>query len=872
MAGSGGLRQGEKAITPAQVGVRVLVVIGALLVGSGLLQRADREADRRRASFAVTSGTIRLTGLAEPIEILRDDRGIPHLRAARENEGWFGLGFVHAQDRLGQMLWLRRKALGRTAEIAGAEALSSDRLARVLEIAPASVKAADALPDASRSVLEAYAEGVNARIARLRPAELKPLNGFPGPREEIEPWLPRDSLAVVKLFSWCMGGTLETTLVLDELIQQLDSVPARPFFPSGASVDFGVAPTLARAAQPSERRAPLDRFDEPESTRRLCEDIGTPSGSAWVLDGRRSESASPILVADWHLAPTSPALFYEAQVEAGPVQVAGATMPGTPIFWAGRNRFIAWASVPASAPISDLFIETLRNKRSRYQNGRRWVAIEEREEQIGYRDARGEQASVSLPLRRTRHGPLIEALYGPLSEEPPAIPEAEAAKLAPGSDVTLASTPRGAGSEGAPRGRDVSNRSGRALAWTGARPGDGFSSMLSLLRATSAAGVNAALEDHHEPVLAVAHADRQGAGGVQVAGWMAKRPLPTGIVPVQGRLRAFEWRERVPLAELPNETLGAKGQNGLVIAADQPWSMRAGLTQTEWLWRPGQRARRIETALAAASADGPVSLREASAILMDDVSERAPRVVAGLLILARTGEILPREAEEIAHLLARWDGSMAASSAGAAAYHLVIEQMIEGLLKPAFGPRLYDHYLSAPHVRPQLAVENLILRAAQLRRTGGWTDEATVARVARESLRDAWIRLNHRLGPTRGRWSWGGLHALQFSSLGGRRFTDESALRARPVSGGGQTILAAAHRPGEGFGVQQASVYRIAMDLASTDHLLSALVPGQSEHPGHPHFADGMLQVGERRLPLFATNRLLIDDDRTEKLVLEPAP
>jgi hypothetical protein len=62
------------------------------------------------------------------------------------------------------------------------------------------------------------------------------------------------------------------------------------------------------------------------------------------------------------------------------------------------------------------------------------------------------------------------------------------------------------------------------------------------------------------------------------------------------------------------------------------------------------------------------------------------------------------------------------------------------------------------------------------------------------------------------------------------------------------------------------------MDLASTDHLLSTLTPGQSEHLGHPHFADGLSRHASRRLPLFATNRLVIEEESSERLLLEPAP
>lgn len=842
MAVSGRSQAGGGAPGLPQLGVRLLV--GALVVVAALLFAQQWGAGDRlqRESFALVSGTIRLSDLTAPIEILRDGRGIPHLIASREADAWFALGFVHAQDRLGQMASLRRRALGTSAEIDGADSLPSDRLARLLEIGRASSQAADALPDSSREVLRLYAAGVNARIARIRQGRAKPPQPLDGGIEGLENWKPSDSLAVVKLFSWCMGGTLETTLLLDDLIQRLDSVPARPFFPGRASVDFGVAADIPRhPVAPETSSGPMAKAVL-GSTRALCRGIGIPSGGAWVIDGSKSESGAPIIVADWHLAPSVPGLFYEVQMTAGELDVAGATMPGSPILWTGRNPHFAWASVPSSAPIADLFIETLREERGLYQNGTLWVPIETRQEEIHWRDIRGTLQTSTLSIRSTRHGPLIGALWN--------------------EDTGEASEAR------IPTGR---HRAFRALSWTGARAGDGLTSMLALLRLENAGGIADLLASHHEPVLAFAYADQKGAGGVQVAGWLPSRPLPTGLVPVQGRLRSFDWRDPVSIDVLPGEKLGERGRSW-VMALDQPWSGRGGLDQTEWLWRPGDRAARLDAMLEQHAAEGKLDLRAAAEFLQDDRAQRAPRVVAAIVGMVRRAGPLPAEAEEIATLLERWDGGMQADSAGAAAYHLVIEHLLDRLLREPFGSPLFERYLATPHVRPQSSIERLVLRAATLRRAGGWTDEERVTNAARTSLRAAWVSLNHRLGPTRDRWAWGELHRMKFTPLGRGAAAAVDQIRSLAVSGSGQTLAFARHRPGLSFDVERAALYRVAMDLGDSDLLLSNLAPGQSEHPGHPHTTDGIPRWESSRLALFATNRLVIEEEKTERLVLEPAP
>ncbi len=821
-----------------------LGLLAAVLVGLLLLAGRWGEDDRLdRESFALVSGTIRLADLDSPIEILRDDRGIPHLFAEAEQEGFFALGFAHAQDRLAQMAWLRRRALGTTAEWMGEPGLASDRLARVLAIGAASEATAEALPRETMAVLLAYAEGVNARISRIREARVAAPKHLIGDVDSLEDWRPADSIAVVKLLSWCIGGTLETTLVLDDLIQRLGAVSARPFFPARASVDFRVSPEVSRhvIAPTARSRAVAERLLG--STRALCRGIGTPTGGAWVLAGSQSEDRAPLLMADWHFEPAAPGLFYEAHLAAGRLDVAGATMPGSPIFWAGRNRDFAWASVPASAPISDLFIETLREDRGRYQNGRLWVPFEERNEELGLRNARGERETRTLAIRSTRHGPLIESLWDPNGE-------LRAAETDP-------------------------KRVARALAWTGARVGDGITSMLRLLGMRNVDGVEAALAEHHEPVLAIVYADTRGGGGLQVAGWLADRPLPTGLVPVQGRLRSFDWRERVPIERLPAMRFGsddAAPEAPWIVALDQPWPGRGGLDQLEWLWRPGDRADRLEAALRERTEAGRLDLRAAADLLFDDRAQDVTRVVAAIVGMARRAGPLPVEAAEIARLLERWDGRMNAKSGGAAAYHLVIDHLIGALLREPFGPALFERYLEVPHVQPQVAIETLVVQAARLRRAGGWTDQSRVAEAARDGLRVAWVSLNHRLGPTRSRWSWGGLHRLRFLPFAREVGIVSESLQSMPVPGGAHTLDFARHRPGVSFAVERAALYRLAIDLAAPDGMLSTLAPGQVEHPGHPNYADGITRWSKHRLTLFPLSRLAIEEGDWDALVLEPAP
>jgi penicillin amidase len=95
-----------------------------------------------------------------------------------------------------------------------------------------------------------------------------------------------------------------------------------------------------------------------------------------------------------------------------------------------------------------------------------------------------------------------------------------------------------------------------------------------------------------------------------------------------------------------------------------------------------------------------------------------------------------------------------------------------------------------------------------------------------------------------------------------------------PFQAGGSagTVNAAEYAPAAPYAVRLASIYRFAVDVASLDRSLSLLAPGQSEHPGHPHYADALQPWLEGRPHVLATDRPLVEEELSARLVLEPVP
>ena len=144
-----------------------------------------------------------LEGPEQEIEIVRDRYAVPHILSKTDRDAFFGLGFVHAQDRLWQMTLLRRTVQGRLSEIFGPETLGIDKLMRALDLYGLA-RAGGAAADRRRP---GGARGLCRRGERLAAGWCSSEALGRGAPEfflftpDIAPWTPADSIAVQKLMA-----------------------------------------------------------------------------------------------------------------------------------------------------------------------------------------------------------------------------------------------------------------------------------------------------------------------------------------------------------------------------------------------------------------------------------------------------------------------------------------------------------------------------------------------------------------------------------------------------------------------------------------------------------------------------------------------
>ena len=340
-----------------RVGRALLWAVALLLVAALVAGFAYR-----RLTLPKLDGTATVVGLGAPVDVVRDAAGIPHVFAANDDDAWFTLGYLHAQDRLWQMELNRRTAAGRLAEILGPGALETDRFLRTLGIHRNAEAIAANLDEKTRHALDRYAAGVNANLAERRksPSALLGLEfvltGAPFP----EPWTPADSVGWSTMMAWDLSTNWSSEIARMRLSQRLTKQQIdelMPPYPGNPRVDADghVTPAVADA--------PLDIADYPALYRSLkigaqalSHDAGVLMANAppsyveglgsnnWVVSGARTASGKPLLANDPHLAMSAPSIWYMAHLSSPGLDVVGATLPGLPFVVIGHNARSAGAS------------------------------------------------------------------------------------------------------------------------------------------------------------------------------------------------------------------------------------------------------------------------------------------------------------------------------------------------------------------------------------------------------------------------------------------------------------------------------------------------------------------------------------------------
>lgn len=325
-----------------------LLALLPLLHGCALFTLA-----RTGASNPRLDGTRAAPGLSAALTIHRDAHGIPHIEGATENDAWYGLGYVHAQDRLFHLDLRRRLVHGRISELLGERAVELDAFVQAMELEARGQAVIDASDPATQARVAAYTAGLNAGVDSLKtlPVEYRLLG------VDFEPWDAADTTAMLYLLGWGLQENLDHELAsiafahlpsddLDALFQTYDDTPPiDPHWETLRKRDMGSLTKGFEAFTGAWGGRPKGK---PAST--------SEASNNWIVGGDRTASGKPILANDPHLVQSVPSIWYAAHLKGGDLHVAGATVPGSPGVIIGHNERVGWGLTNVMADTVDIAV------------------------------------------------------------------------------------------------------------------------------------------------------------------------------------------------------------------------------------------------------------------------------------------------------------------------------------------------------------------------------------------------------------------------------------------------------------------------------------------------------------------------------------
>ena len=180
-------------------------------------------------------------------EILRDKWGIPHIYAERDEDLFFGYGYAMAQDRLWQLDYLRRKAMGQLSEVLGPSSLETDTISHTLGLTQLAEAEVRRMSVRTRTRLDAFSSGINEFMTEsgdLLPIEFDLLDYSP------ESWTSRDSVAIWAELRWYLTGRLPIIVIPELAKQTLDNDELYKAFLTGEAENESI---VAKGMYPARR-------------------------------------------------------------------------------------------------------------------------------------------------------------------------------------------------------------------------------------------------------------------------------------------------------------------------------------------------------------------------------------------------------------------------------------------------------------------------------------------------------------------------------------------------------------------------------------------------------------------------------------------
>ncbi|MEM7722019.1 MAG: penicillin acylase family protein [Pseudomonadota bacterium] len=748
-----------------------------------------------------------VSGISAPVEIVRNTAAVPHIFGETDADVFYGLGLAHAQDRLWQMLMLRRTAQGRLSELFGSATIEVDDLLRRLDLAGHASRSVSTLDPETVEMLEAYSDGVNAWLNLVGTEAL----GRGAPElflfePEIAPWRPADSVAITLIMALQLAFHHEdevlrarASLALNDNDRLADLMPDAPGGGVAELPDFA----SLFSTSPPRFAASIGGPRHPLHPNVLGHNRGGAS-NVFAATRARSAAGGALLANDPHLQLTAPSIWYLARLELETGGVIGGTIPGMPVMLLGRTEHLAWGITSAYLDDIDLYVEELNPENPQeYRTPDGWAQFRTDRSIIEIAD----EDPITITRRWTENGPVIPGIHYDIGTITP-----------PGHVMSMAWT---------------------ALTDTNTSIQTG----LRLMRAETLEDGLAAGEDYVAPAQNLMLAAADGRIAMQVIGhmpWRQTRHQTEARLPSPGWIETNRWQGVTQYFANPTFL---DPESGLLGNTNNKSVDREFPLHLSFAWGDTQRITRLERLMEARAVHTRDSFIEAQ---LDTVSAAARNI---LPLVARnlwfTGETAPdgtpeRRRQRALALLAEWNGEMNEHLPEPLIFAAWMRELQQRLIRDDLGP-LADEFFQLEPIFIERVFRDINGAAAwcDVRPSTAEEDCTDIARIA---LDDALQYLEETYGPGVETWRWGAAHEAQHDHpvLGDTRLLSWIVNIRQSTSGGDFTLQRGA-TPGtlpDPFLNTHSAGYRGVYDFADPDSSVFVTSTGQSGNPLSRHYDD----------------------------------
>ncbi|MBX3008933.1 MAG: penicillin acylase family protein [Melioribacteraceae bacterium] len=708
----------------------VAIIIVIFSISYWMLNRTVPEYDGETNSESLKSS----------ITVYRDSSAIPLIVALNDEDAAFGIGYVHAQDRLFQMDVARRAGEGRLSEIFGTSTLSFDKMFKTIGIYNNVKNNYDRLNPLTKKILKSYADGVNHFIKENK-GKYQPEFGILG----YEPynWKPEHSLVIGKLLGWELNISWWTDVAFSAIIQKIGEEKARQLLP-----DFPQnAPTIIPSEFKNIATIKTEIINTDRKFREFTGFIGTHIGSNnWVVNNSMSSSAKPIVANDPHLAFSAPGKWFFIMVSSPTWKVEGFSLPGIPAVIIGKNQNISWVVTNVMADDADFYAEQIDTSGTKYLIDGNWRNLKSRKEIIKVKNGGDEL----LDIRENHRGPLITDSH-PYNV------------LYPGSK----------------------NNAALSMRWTGLEFSDDLFSLLMINKASNWEEFKLALSHFTVPGQNFVYGDNKNNIGYICASKLPVRSNASPTLVYNGTTSSNDWKGFVPYGEMP--ILFNPAQNFIASANNK--TLKNFPHHISNLWEPSSRIERITQLLSSKSKH---NVKDFKTYQNDLISPYSQKIIGFIKPAFQNVRINDNNLRDVIKLLDSWNYEMNSGSQLPAIYNVFLKFLIKNIFEDELGKELFSQYVFVANVPYRKLLEILEANSSTFLDNINTAEIETRDEIIRNSLSEATTYLEKHFGKNIADWQWGNLHTVTFKHMfsGKSDFLDKIInIGPYPIGGDGTTIF-----------------------------------------------------------------------------------